>query len=357
MTEPVVASQVDPAQGSTAPATPSALRHRNLWHCFCWVITISGYLFAGYAWLGPRGLDQNDAVYLTFWYAAFLARTFQFQAGIVLALVTAGCFMLRWKRTAAATLPAVLCTLGPSLPSYVPHSPQPTAGTTIRVMSANLLYLNSDHQPIIDEILSEAPDLLLLQEYTDSWHQAIHAAVSKDYPYSVWVTRPNAFGVAIYSKRPLSPDSSRELDCGSFSLPLLHAHVDFDGRRIAVYCIHMVPPTWKRLPMMRTQFHALLNLLAGEKDPMLLAGDFNFTGESTMHRTLRRLGLVDAHQAAGWGRGETWPEDGLWRFLPGVRIDHVYFSKGLTALQCRVGQGRHSDHRPVIVDLAFQVGA
>lgn len=322
------------------------------WQRVCLGLLVVGYLFVGYAWFGPQDLERTGRGYLVFWYAAFLARTFQFHAGIVFVLLTGACLVFRWKRLAGASVPLLLAALGPSMPSFFPHAPTPGSSDTIRVMSANLLYLNEDHQPIIDEILAAGPDVVLLQEYTDRWHEAIHAAISEAYPHAMWVTRSDAFGVAIYSKWPMEPDPNQQLDCGDVALPLLRALIPVNGSRIAFYSVHMVPPLWRLLPRMRGQFHALCDRLADETEASVLAGDFNFTDASVMHRAIRALGLTDAHQAAGSGRGATWPMTGLFRFAPGIRIDHVYVGRDLTVQRCHVGQGRGSDHRPIIVDIA-----
>jgi len=326
---------------------------KRAWRRVCWGLVIAGYLFVGYAWFGPKDLERTGRTYLLFWYGAFLARTFQFHAGIVFVLLTAGYLVARWKRLAGASVPVFLAALGPTIPGYLPKAASADTTDTIRVLSANLLYLNEDHQPIIDEILKTAPDVVLLQEYTDRWHEAIHAAISEAYPYSMWVTRSDAFGLAIYSKSPMQPDPNQQLDCGDVTVPLLRTVIPVKGRPIAFYSVHMVPPLWPYLPRMRRQFQALRGRLADETEAVVVGGDFNFTDASVLHRAICALGLTDAHQAAGFGRGATWPMTGLFRFVPGIRIDHVYVGRALTPLRCHVGRGRGSDHRPIIVDVAI----
>lgn len=69
------------------------------------------------------------------------------------------------------------------------------------------------------------------------------------------------------------------------------------------------------------------------------------------HRDIRRLGLRDAWDIAGRGRGATWPNLPLLRHLPGFRLDHMYVSRDIDVVRVRRGRGRGSDHRPVIADV------
>ena len=67
----------------------------------------------------------------------------------------------------------------------------------------------------------------------------------------------------------------------------------------------------------------------------------------------QRVGLADAFDLGGWGRGSTWPVTSFFRYLPGVRLDHIYLGGGLTCSDCRTGVGEGSDHRPVIAKIGF----
>lgn len=94
-------------------------------------------------------------------------------------------------------------------------------------------------------------------------------------------------------------------------------------------------------------------MLAAEALPVIVGGDFNFTENSTNALVLRRQGLADAHSVGGWGRGATWPVNSFFRWIPSVRLDHIYLGGGLTCAECRTGTGEGSDHRPVIAGIGF----
>ena len=65
------------------------------------------------------------------------------------------------------------------------------------------------------------------------------------------------------------------------------------------------------------------------------------------------MGFTDAWDIAGRGRGATWPANSFLRYLPGVRIDHMYLSEELTATKVRRGTLPGSDHRYVVADIAL----
>ena len=72
--------------------------------------------------------------------------------------------------------------------------------------------------------------------------------------------------------------------------------------------------------------------------------------------------LADAHRAAGWGFGHTFPAyAGSYRGIPIVarqmRIDMVFLVQELVPLRCYTGStGGESDHLPVVAEFAWREG-
>ena len=74
---------------------------------------------------------------------------------------------------------------------------------------------------------------------------------------------------------------------------------------MAIYNVHLLPVTsLEYTTETRMQFADLLDRIKGESLPFILAGDFNFTETTPQAAELRRLGLVDAFDLGGWGRGQ-----------------------------------------------------
>ncbi len=101
------------------------------------------------------------------------------------------------------------------------------------------------------------------------------------------------------------------------------------------------------------QMNAVIELVAGFRDPTIIAGDFNATPASAMHAALR-TDLNDVWRAAGWGLGAT-RTVGL---LP-LRIDYIYTTQRLhperaETFDCTCGPARTcSDHRGLSSTLAL----
>ena len=114
-----------------------------------------------------------------------------------------------------------------------------------------------------------------------------------------------------------------------------------------------------RKPTRRVLAGAAWAVVAGavraERLPVLVAGDFNATWG---HRAFRRLlgaGLTDAAAARGRPFQMTWRQGRL--VPPLTRIDHVLTTDGLAVTAIRTGDGRGSDHRPIVADIVRTAGA
>ena len=317
-----------------------------------WLAVGVGYIYVGYVLWGPGDLESVSSVYLWFWYVAFVARVFAFQAGLALVLLAVVALLLRRYRAVLAVLPLLAVTLGPDVRQCFVSPPQGTEAAVLRVMSVNLLCNNCNRAQLIAEIEAAEADVVLFQEYTYVWHDELQAALGDLYPHVLHVRRRNPLGTAIYSKLSFvgQPVVRRRLE----NLPELHATVEYGGRAIRLYNVHLLPPRLSLVSKMRAQFRELLQDLREEQGPVIMGGDFNYTERVRAHDLVRQAGFADAHEAAGWGRGATWPVSGNLRYLPGIRLDRVYLGCGLRAMRCRTGVGAGSDHRPVIVDVAVE---
>jgi endonuclease/exonuclease/phosphatase (EEP) superfamily protein YafD len=244
-------------------------------------------------------------------------------------------------------------TVGDFWPKSQPHG----VGKPWRMMSVNLLRSNtSGVESLLRQIREADADVLALQEYTSAWYASLHPVLAEMYPFEAGVRRDyDSFGGELYSKFPFAGKVDTALRLADHEACQIRAVVLIDGRSVAVYSVHLMPPAGRAMQRLQeAQMAGLLEHLRKENLPVLLCGDFNFTLGSYFHGQLRGIGLREAHREAGWGRGSTWPAYGWASWFPGVRIDHFYVSEEIACVGCRTGQRFGSDHIPTLADFRFK---
>jgi endonuclease/exonuclease/phosphatase (EEP) superfamily protein YafD len=321
-----------------------------------WVVTLAAYALLLFAYLWPQNWRSDSPGLVLADWAAFMIRMLQFHLGLLLLLIVLLASWRRKFRLALVALPPTLFTVGLASLQFIPHWKEPIAPPGFRVMTANLLMVNTDTAGIIGEIQAAKPDVLFLQEYTAHWDAAIRQSIGAQYPYSSIVMREDSFGIAIYSRTPFAGEVDPRFPLGRVGVEQMRAEIDMGEKRIALYNVHLLPPrTLIYCGEHRLQIADLVDTLKSEKLPYVVCGDFNFPDISPQQSALKRAGAREAHQIVGYGRGATWPVNSVFRYLPGIRIDHVFLSgQQLTATRCETGVGRGSDHRPVVVDVSFR---
>ena len=256
----------------------------------------------------------------------------------------------RWQWAALVLVTLLVgCEAGGPRPGPVPDR------QAMRVMSANLLLSNHNTQPLIDEIREVDPDVLMVQEYTPHWHEALSAAFGGAYPHAVCEPRPDPWGMAVYSRHPFLSEPQTRLPLGGASTPQIRVVIDLAGEPVAFYNIHMMSQT-DRLDWFiehHIQFSDLLEVLSAEPLPTVVAGDFNYGQHTLSNLAMRLHGQYEVHDLAGQGDPKTWPVKWIFRSLPGLRLDHMYVGGGLSCRASWTGRGKGSDHRPIIAEVGF----
>ena len=275
-----------------------------------------------------------DAHVVSVWVNSFYP--FLLLPGILVTLVAAS------KRMSVAGISAValFCQAAVALPAYDRRETnEPEAASRLIIYSANLMM-----GPLpMSDINDMNPDVILLQEFT-----AEATVTLTQYPYRFELPRTDAFGMAIYSKTPLSERRTIMLD----EIPALSATVSVGGKPVEVLNVHTLPPinsayfgTWNKM------FTGMHKYLRNIRHPIVVAGDFNATQYSKHHQQLLANGLRSTHQIVGRDHATTFPNNQRW--LPPIRLDHVFISSEVICEKVVEGVNPLSDHKPIIARLVL----
>lgn len=92
----------------------------------------------------------------------------------------------------------------PILPYYWPgYRGTANAKTHLKIMQLNLLLDNQAHEKVVQLIQKEKPDIIGFEEVRPHWVAGLKS-IEKDYPYRVIEPDMFAFGIALYSRYPLT---------------------------------------------------------------------------------------------------------------------------------------------------------
>lgn len=319
-------------------------------------LVLALYAIVAIAWLWPHADPATSVPYLLLSWAAFMLRTFLVPIGFVAALILI--VALRNRRTILSLALGMLLipTIAPELRHILPRAAPPVLrGETLTLMTVNLWEYNPRPDAMAASILAADADVVLIQEFTPAWQRVLFETLADRYPHRAWTQRCDAFGMAIFSKRPFVEPVRSDFTPGSHDIPQMRAVVEINGRRVVIYNVHLAPP--RQLSFFATQnrqFAALRTLFSQEHGPLVVAGDWNFGDLSDHVFRIKSDGFSDAWAQAGNWRGATWPGDCNWfRALAGVRIDHVFLKGGPACDAARTLDACGSDHLPTIVRIGF----
>ena len=216
----------------------------------------------------------------------------------------------------------------------------------LRLMTINLFYDNpvSNFENIREMILYEKPDIIQFQEFSPQMIDKIKNLKSI-FTYSTEINKHmSLFDSVILSKYPLINSSVENYN-------IIQTSLSVNETEIAVFGIHLnnqLSP--KRFNLALKQMDYLKTLIENSNKNIILIGDLNMTSAS--RRFSNFLKETNLYTYTSYNNPtSTWPA-----FLPnflGVQLEHVLFSKNFKLINKKTTNNFGSDHRPLIVDLAY----
>jgi endonuclease/exonuclease/phosphatase (EEP) superfamily protein YafD len=280
-------------------------------------------------------------------YACELVASFRWQLGWFCCACVLALFAMRRPALALIACAAALHFAWPAWKPALASRPPPPSGAPaeLRVASANVLFVNPDHEGFRAWVIATKPDVLAVQELMENWRRELDE-LRDVFPYHVafpdnphdWANA--GFSLAIYSRFPF--ESSRVVLVTAGSLPLLEAIVRVGGLRVRVCTVHPASPQNSELWRARNAFLDLVPSRIDWDENSILMADLNTSsGSPAFAKLLEATRLSDSR--LGFGRLPTWhteaPVSGLW-----VDLDHVLVGAHVHVLERGVSTIPGSDH-------------
>ena len=284
-----------------------------------------------------------------YFFLAELLGNFRLQLSVLMVPLALTVFRIgRWRWLALSLIIATGWSFFSLGSVYFPTNQPPAGPKKLRIMSFNVLGYNPMRDEVIEEMHKTDPDVIMVLEYTHIWHGRL-SRLDAEYPHQVLQPRWHGFGMAVFSKYPLSDTSVTQLTKEVTDNPLIITNVSFGEQKIRLCGAHVLSPTSSlRLELRNQQYDELAQELGNDDVPTVVLGDFNSVPWSPfVNDLLKKTGYRDSRQ--GFGFHASWHAEYPILLIP---IDHAFVSDDICVHSRTLGSNAGSDHLPIIVEVS-----
>jgi len=200
-------------------------------------------------------------------------------------------------------------------------------------------------------IRESGADIVAIQESVAEEDPLYQRDLSDLYPYQVFYGSGLA-GIGMLSRYPIQEEGLIFL---ASSRPYLVVDLEIGNRTLTVINGHplvMFGPGAAQDG--GREDYAMMADFAMARGNSILAGDLNLSDQNEGYAAIMTRGLTDAHRAAGFGLGLTYPRRFTPRWsYPVIRIDYILTTAELQPVESWVGEDGGSDHLPVLAKIAW----
>lgn len=258
----------------------------------------------------------------------------------------------RWRPLARAL--AVVALAGAVMhaawvvPAYVGSAAAASDGSTLRVMTANLMLGQASAERVVQIVRRADVDVLVLEEVDRQALARLRAAgLEHRLPYAAGRPAPGAAGTMVLARRPVRDAVRLATELGSYQVRVAG---------VTLVAVHPRPPTGDVQDWV-ADHRAVRRAAYDRPGPAMIVGDFNATTDHQVMRELAGRGWTDAATSTGARWQPTWPSDNQVSVLsldvpPLLALDHVLVNSRLRPVSSRTFTVDGTDHRALVVEVA-----
>ena len=217
------------------------------------------------------------------------------------------------------------------------------SANSIRIVSASLRGLNRDMESAATRLAGYDVDIIALQEVRDA--KAFRDALVEETNAEWYMVSDGAYAVLSTYPVALAQNTSKHWSGTS---------IELGRRQLTLWNLH-APKSYAKPIDNSAYYVGLLDAIRAQK-PDLVVGDFNATPWNYGFRLIAGE-MAEAHDAAGFGPGNSFPAAGRRIGFLGAfsRVDHIFVKPGHRITGAFTGKAsRGSDHHPVVADIDFR---
>lgn len=222
------------------------------------------------------------------------------------------------------------------------------ADRAIRVLVLNVRAGDVANPPVLDVIAETRPDLFLALETEPEWLERM-AVLGEQFEHRVEVPRPDAWGMALYSRLPLAGTEVRYLV--DDYVPSIKTRIELGPQQsFNFYGLHPKPPLMHDTARGDAEVIRAGREIAASSQPAILAGDLNDVPWSyTTQRFLRISGMLDPRVGRAFDP-TFWPD----KPLLGWPLDHAFATGHFSLARFDPLPDVGSDHAPLLADFCYR---
>lgn len=218
----------------------------------------------------------------------------------------------------------------------------------LKILTANIKLSNRSYERLTSLVAQQEPDITVVIEPDQDWITALEPLKQRQ-PHTVEVPLDTGYGMAIYSRLPLS--DVQVSDRVTEGVPSIRTIVTLrSGDKVALYAVHPEPPIATHDTKGRDSEIALAGIAARDDAyPAIVTGDLNDVAWSTTTRRFQRVsGLLDPRVGRGF-------YNTFHAHYPLFRwpLDHLFHEASFTLVSMNRLPDIGSDHFPMIFSLAL----